>query len=57
MDYKEINSVYVAAYIAKHAVIKNYYIDSTKLQKILYACYGTYLAITGKRWCIDQPKA
>lgn len=33
MDYKEINSVDVAAYIAKQAVIKNYYIDLTKLQK------------------------
>lgn len=49
MDCKEINSVDVAAYIAKQAVIKNYYIDLTKLQKILYACYGTYLAVTGKR--------
>lgn len=57
MDYKEINSVDVAAYIAKQAVIKNYYIDLTKLQKILYACYGTYLAVTGKRLCIDQPEA
>lgn len=49
MDCKEINSVDVAAYIAKQAVIKNYYADLTKLQKILYACYGTYLAVTGKR--------
>lgn len=57
MDCKEINSVDVAAYIAKQAVIKNYYIDLTKLQKILYACYGTYLAVTGKRLCIDQPEA
>lgn len=50
-------SVDVAAYIAKQAVIKNYYVDLTKLQKILYACYGTYLAVTGKRLCIDNPKA
>lgn len=57
MDCKEINSVDVAAYIAKQAVIKNYYIDLTKLQKILFACYGTYLAVTGKRLCIDNPIA
>ena len=57
MDCKEINSVDVAAYIAKQAVIKNYYIDLTKLQKILFACYGTYLAVTVKRLCIDNPKA
>lgn len=54
MNVVDLNSVDVAAYIAKQAVIKNYYIDLTKLQKILYACYGTYLAVTGKRLCIDQ---
>lgn len=57
MDCKEINSVDVAAYIAKQAVIKNFYIDLTKLQKILFACYGIYLAVTGKRLCIDNPIA
>lgn len=57
MDCKEINSVDVATYIAKQAVIEYYYIDLTKIQKILYACYGTYLAVTGKRLCIDNPIA
>ncbi len=57
MDCKEINSVDVATYIAKQAVIEYYYIDLTKIQKILYACYGTYLAVTVKRLCIDNPKA
>lgn len=46
MDNIELDSIDVAAYIAKEAVIKNYYIDLTKLQKILFACYGTYLAVT-----------
>lgn len=33
MDNIELDSIDVAAYIAKEAVIKNYYIDLTKLQK------------------------
>lgn len=53
----ELNSVDVAAYIVKEAATKNYYIDLTKLQKILFACYGTYLAVTGDRLCDEQPKA
>ena len=42
MDYKEINSVDVAAYIAKQAVIKNYYIDLTKLQNSHEKCLIRY---------------
>lgn len=57
MDNIELDSIDVAAYIAKEAVIKNYYIDLTKLQKILFACYGTYLAVTWKRLGSEHPKA
>lgn len=57
MNNKKLDSIDVVAYITKEAVIKNFYIDLTKLQKMLFACYGTYLAITGKRLCSEHPKA
>ena len=52
-----LDSVDIAAYIAKQCAINNYYIDLTKLQKILFACYGACLVVTGKRLCTEQPKA
>lgn len=52
-----LNSVDVAAFIVKEAATNNYYIDLTKLQKILFACYGAYLSVTGERLCDEHPKA
>lgn len=52
----EPDSIDAAAYIAKQCAIKNYYIDLTKLQKILFACCAASLVVTGRRLCSEQPK-
>lgn len=57
MQDMNFDSVDVAAYIVKQCAANNYYIDLTKLQKILFACYGAFLAVTGKRLCKEHPRA
>lgn len=47
----------VAAYIVKYCAYKNYFINLTKLQKILYCCYGAVLADSDARLTKEHPKA
>lgn len=52
------DSVDVACYIVASANDKHLGINMTKLQKLLYIAYGTYLAITnGKRLTNEHPQA
>jgi len=53
----ERNSVAVARYVVAYARKNGYSINMTKLQKLLYILYGTYLAISGKRLVNERPQA
>lgn len=54
---KKFTSVEIAAWAAKEAACKNYYIDLSKLQMLVYCCCGAWLAVTGKPLCADAPYA
>lgn len=51
------DSIDVAAYITKYCASHNYFINLTKLQKLMYCVYGAVLAVTGERICEEHPKA
>jgi len=44
-------------YLAAYAVRKGYFINQTKLQKLLYIVYGAYLTQYGENLVNEQPKA
>lgn len=54
---QELDSLDMAAYIVKYCAMKNYFINLTKLQKLLYCCYGAVLAYSGIRLIKEHPKA
>lgn len=51
------NSVVLAKYIAAYANANGFGINMTKLQKLLYVCYGVYLAVKHKRLTNEHPQA
>lgn len=51
------NSVALAKYIASYANANGFVINMTKLQKLLYICYGVYLAVKGSRLTNEHPQA
>jgi uncharacterized phage-associated protein len=54
---KEFNSLDVAAFIAQTCGKFNYSFNNTKIQKLLYCCYGCYLAAYSERLCDEYPRA
>lgn len=52
-----LDSIDIASFIVKHSAISNYFINLTKLQKLLYCCYGIMLAAFDERICTEHPKA
>lgn len=56
---KELNiDIYdFAAYIAKLCAMKNYFVNLTKLQKLMYCAYGAVLVSSDLRICKDHPRA
>ena len=54
---KEYNSVEIARYIIAIANDKGIPINMTKVQKLLYAAYGVFLAVTGERFLNEHPQA
>lgn len=56
-DNPKYNSVVVACYIAAMVNKKKLGINMTKLQKLLYITYGTYLALYGQRLTNEHPQA
>lgn len=52
-----LDSIDIASFIVKHCAVSNYFINLTKLQKILYCCYGVMLAAFDERICTEHPKA
>ena len=45
-----------AAYIAKLCAMKNYFVNLTKLQKLMYCAYGAVLVSSDTRICKEHPK-
>ena len=46
-----------AAYIAKLCAMKNYFVNLTKLQKLMYCVYGAVLVHSDLRICKEHPRA
>lgn len=54
----EYNSINVASYIYKSCIEKDFKgINNTKIQKLLYCCYGSVLAVNNERLCDEYPRA
>ena len=53
----KFNSLKVAALIAKTCQDRQLYYNNTKIQKLLYCCYGCALAELGGRLCDEYPRA
>lgn len=47
----------VAAYVTKECAQKNFFVNLTKIQKLVFCVYGAVLATSGERICKDHPKA
>ena len=46
-----------AAYVTKECAQKNFFVNLTKIQKLVFCVYGAVLATSGERICKDHPKA
>lgn len=46
-----------ASYIAKLCAMKNYFVNLTKLQKLMYCVYGFVLTASETRICKEHPRA
>lgn len=57
MTVRPLNSLLVMAYIAQRAVNLGVFVNATKLQKLMYICYGVCLAKFGVRICDETPAA
>ena len=51
------NSISVGEYVATYAVSRGYFVNQTKLQRILDILYGSYLVGTGNRLVDEHPQA
>ena len=51
------NSLAVAAFIERVCRSRGYHYNNTKIQKLLYCCYGCYFAAYGERLCDEYPRA
>lgn len=56
-DTFKYRSTDVAMYIIAYANEHGFVINMTKLQKLLYIAYGTYLALTNERLTDENPQA
>lgn len=58
MEELGYDSLDIASYIKKKCQELNYSgINNTKIQKLLYCCYGATLVIENKRLCKEYPRA
>ena len=51
------DSIDVAAYVTKQCAQKNFFVNLTKIQKLVFCVYGAVLATSGERICDEHPKA
>lgn len=57
IHFAPIDSLQVLAYIIKRCDDKNIAVNITKLQKLMYCCYGTILGKFGARLIDEHPAA
>ena len=57
IDKYRLNSVTMAKFIIAYANDGHFTINMTKLQKLLYICYGLYIAVLGERLTNEHPQA
>lgn len=55
--FGEVDSVEFAIYLSEKAIRAEKHINVTKIQKLLYICYGLYLAHTKKQLLNERPAA
>lgn len=53
----QYNSIDMAAHIARICIMNNYNYNNTKIQKLLYCCYGCFLAKYNERLVDEHPRA
>lgn len=53
----QYNSIDMAAHIARICIINNFNYNNTKIQKLLYCCYGCFLAKYNERLVDEYPRA
>ena len=51
------DSIDVAAYVTKQCAQKNFFVNLTKIQKLVFCVYGAVSATSGERICDEHPKA
>ena len=56
-EYQPVNSLQVVAFIVKFCKANDIPLNITKLQKLMYCCYGVVLAKTGLRLTDEHPEA
>ena len=54
---RPVSSLLAMGYIVLRARTLNIHINTTKLQKLMYACYGACLAKYGVKICEENPEA
>ena len=57
MQELNLNSKDIASFVVKFCAVQNYFINLTKLQKLIFCCYGVALAEGNIRICKEHPKA
>lgn len=57
MKETTLESIDIASFIVKYCARSNYFINLTKLQKLLFCCYGAVLADSDTRICKEHPRA
>ena len=53
----QYNSIEVASYIVHLCTKLGYEYNNTKIQKLLYCCYGAILVVCKERLCDEYPRA
>ena len=53
----ELDCIDVASYITKECANKNFFVNLTKIQKLVFCVYGAVLATSGERICKEHPIA
>lgn len=51
----ELDVIDVASYITKACANKNFFVNLTKIQKLVFCVYGAVLATSGERICKEHP--
>jgi len=57
LGFGEVNSIEFAIYVTQLALKRGNFINTTRLQKWVYICYGSYLHLYRKQLLTETPKA